>query len=70
MTPTATAGRLNLELVSWMSEQQVKAGKVDKAEEIPDVVFPSSNEAAEVVHPAKSRFTFQRFRSRRSLRPS
>jgi hypothetical protein len=53
-----------------MSEQQVKAGKVDKAEEIPDVVFPSSNEAAEVVHPAKSRFTFQRFRSRRSLRPS
>ena len=36
-----------------MSEQQVKAGKVDEAEEVLDVVFPSGDEAAEVVHPGK-----------------
>lgn len=34
-----------------MSEQHVKAGKVDETEEVLDVVFPSRDEAAEVVHP-------------------
>jgi hypothetical protein len=39
-----------------MSEQQVKAGKVDEAEEVLDVVFPSSDEAAEVMHPDEEPF--------------
>jgi hypothetical protein len=34
-----------------MSEQHVKTGKVDEAEEVLDAVFPASDEAAEVVHP-------------------
>jgi hypothetical protein len=44
-----------------MSEQQVKAGKVDKAEEVLDVIFPSSDEAAEVVHPGKEPLHFPAF---------
>src|ERR1700735_1745806 len=44
-----------------MSEQQVKAGKVDEAEEVLDVVFPSSDESAEVVHPGKQRLHFPAF---------
>ena len=44
-----------------MSEQQVKAGKVDEAEEVLDVVFPSSDEAAEVVHPGKEPLHFPAF---------
>src|SRR5579872_7174136 len=36
-----------------MSEQHVKAGKVDEAEEVLDVVFPASDETAEVVHPSE-----------------
>jgi hypothetical protein len=42
-----------LEAVSQMSEQQVKAGDLRKAEEVLDVVFPSGDEAAEAVHPGK-----------------
>ena len=34
-----------------MSEQDVKTGKVDEAEEVLDVVLPASDEAAEVMHP-------------------
>jgi hypothetical protein len=34
-----------------MSEQHMKAGQVDEAEEVFDVVLPSGYEAAEVVHP-------------------
>ena len=40
----------------------MKAGKLDEAEEVLDVVFPSGDEAAEVVHPDKSRSTFHCFR--------
>jgi hypothetical protein len=39
-----------------MSEQHVMAGKVVEAEEIPDVVFPSSDEAAEIMHPREESF--------------
>jgi hypothetical protein len=39
-----------------MPEHQVKAGKVDEAEEVLDVVFPTSDKAAEVVHPGKEAF--------------
>ena len=31
----------------------MKAGKVDEAEEVLDVVFPSGDEAAEAVHPGE-----------------
>ena len=34
-----------------MSEQHVKTGKVDEAEEVLDVIFPACDEATEVVHP-------------------
>jgi hypothetical protein len=44
-----------------MSEQQVEAGKVDEAEEVLDVVFPSSDEAAEVVHPGEEPLHFPAF---------
>ena len=36
-----------------MSKHDVDAGEVDEAEEVFDVVFPSSDEAAEGVHPGK-----------------
>jgi hypothetical protein len=36
-----------------MPEQPLKAGDVDEAEEVLDVVLPSANESAEVVHPGK-----------------
>jgi hypothetical protein len=39
----------------------VKAAKVDEAEEVLDVVFPSSDEAAEVVHPGKEPLHFPAF---------
>ena len=39
-----------------MPEQEVEAGEMDKAEEILDVVLPSGNEAAEVVHPGEEPF--------------
>ena len=41
-----------------MSEQQVEAGKLDEAEEVLDVIFPSSDEAAEVVHPCEEPLNF------------
>jgi hypothetical protein len=44
-----------------MSEQHVKAGKVDEAEEVLDVVFPSRDEAAEVMHPGKEPLHFPAF---------
>jgi hypothetical protein len=34
-------------------EQHVQAGEVNEAEEVLDVVFPSSDEATKVVHPGK-----------------
>ena len=34
----------------------MKAGEVDEAEEVFDVVFPSSDEAAVVLHPGKDAF--------------
>jgi hypothetical protein len=43
-----------------MPEQHVQAGKVEEAEEILDVIFPSGDKAAEVVQPYKSLSTFQR----------
>ena len=36
-----------------MPEQHVKAGEVDKAEEVLDVVFPSGDESEEAVHPGE-----------------
>ena len=39
----------------------MKAGKVDEAEEVLDVVFPSSDESAEVVHPGKQPLHFPAF---------
>jgi hypothetical protein len=44
-----------------MPEEHVKAGKVDEAEEVLDVVFPSGDEAAEVVHPGKEPLHFPAF---------
>jgi hypothetical protein len=44
-----------------MSEQQVKAGQVDEAEKVLDVVFPSSDESAEVVQPSKEPLHFPAF---------
>jgi len=36
-----------------MPEQDVKAGELNKAEEVLDVVLPSGDKAAEVVHPSE-----------------
>src|SRR6202046_1259003 len=44
-----------------MSQQQVKAGQMDEAEEVLDVVFPSGDEAAEVVQPGKEPLHFPAF---------
>jgi hypothetical protein len=41
-----------------MPEQHVEAGKVDEAEEIIDVIFPSGDKAAEVVQPCKEPLDF------------
>ena len=41
-----------------MSEQYDEASKLREAEEVFDVVFPSSDEAAEVVHPGEEPFHF------------
>ncbi len=41
-----------------MPEQDVKAGELNKAEEVLDVVLPSGDEAAEVVHPSEEPFHF------------
>jgi hypothetical protein len=39
-----------------MPEQDVKAGELNKAEEVLDVVLPSGDKAAEVVHPSEEPF--------------
>ena len=39
-----------------MPEQVVKAGELKKAEEVLDVVLPSGDKAAEVVHPREEPF--------------
>jgi hypothetical protein len=36
-----------------MLEEQLEAGEVDEAEKVLDVVFPSGDEPAEVMHPGK-----------------
>lgn len=36
-----------------MTEHDVQAGEMDETEEVFDVVFLSSNESSEVVHPGK-----------------
>ena len=41
-----------------MSEQDEKAGKLCEAEEVLNIVFPSSDESSEVVHPCKEPFDF------------
>src|SRR5277367_3542095 len=41
-----------------MSEQDSHAGELREAEEVFDVVFPSGNESAEVVHPGEEPFHF------------
>src|SRR5271157_4781581 len=41
-----------------MSDQHLEAGEVDEAEEVLDVVLPTSDEAAEVVHPGEQAFYF------------
>ena len=42
-------------------EEDVEAGQVDEAEEILDVIFPSGNKAAEIVHPCKEPLHFPAF---------
>ena len=44
-----------------MPEEHLQAGEVDEAEEVLDVVFPSGDESAEVVHPGKQPFHFPTF---------
>jgi hypothetical protein len=41
-----------------MPEEHEKAGKLDEAEEVFDVVFPSRHQAAEVLHPGKEALYF------------
>src|ERR1035437_7644993 len=41
-----------------MSAEHVEAGEVDEAEEVLDVIFPSGNESAEVVHPGEEPLHF------------
>lgn len=48
----------------------MQACEVDEAEEVYDVIFPPRDKAAEVVHPGKEPFHFQRRLHRRSVRPS
>ena len=44
-----------------MSDQEVQTGEVDEAEKVLDVVFPSGDKSANLIH-AKSRSTLQRLR--------
>src|SRR5271165_9683 len=44
-----------------MPEQHLQAGEVDEAEEVLDVVLPTSDEAAEVVHPGEKPLHFPTF---------
>jgi len=41
-----------------MPEQDVKAGELNTAKEVFDVVLPSGDEAPEVVHPSEDPFHF------------
>ncbi len=41
-----------------MPEQVVKAGELNKAKEVLNVVLPSGDEAAEGVHPSEEPFHF------------
>src|SRR5450755_3071008 len=41
-----------------MPEQHLQAGEVDEAEEVLDVIFPSGDESAEVVHPGEKPLHF------------
>src|ERR1700739_66196 len=41
-----------------MSEQDVETSRADEAEEVLDVIFPSGDEAAEVVHPREEPLDF------------
>jgi hypothetical protein len=41
-----------------MSKEHHQASELDEAEEIFDVVFPSGNESAVVVHPGEEAFDF------------
>jgi len=41
-----------------MFEEHAKAGEVDEAEEVFDVVFPAGDQAAAVVHPGKEPLYF------------
>jgi hypothetical protein len=45
-------------------------GKLDEAEEVLDVVFPSGDEAAEAVHPGKESLHFPAFSIAAELAPS
>jgi hypothetical protein len=44
-----------------MPKHHVQASEMYEAEEVFDVVFPSSNESSEVVHPCKEPFYFPSF---------
>src|SRR5579859_4494110 len=44
-----------------MSEHHLETGEMDESEEVFDVVFPSSNESSEVVHPCKEALYFPSF---------
>src|SRR5450755_4538244 len=44
-----------------MPEQHLQAGEVDEAEEVLDVIFPSGDESAEVVHPGEQPLHFPTF---------
>ena len=41
-----------------MSEEHEQAGEMDEAKEVFDMVFPSGDEAAVVLHPSKDAFDF------------
>lgn len=41
-----------------MSEHHLKAGKVDEAEEVFDVIFPAGDESSEGVHPGEEPLDF------------
>ncbi|MEO7004360.1 MAG: hypothetical protein ABI064_02895, partial [Acidobacteriaceae bacterium] len=44
-----------------MSESDLETGQVKEAEEVPGVVFPSGDEAAEALHPAKELLDFSAY---------
>jgi hypothetical protein len=44
-----------------MSEHHLETGELDESEEVFDVIFPSSNESSEVVHPCEEPLHFPSF---------